>query len=1325
MLVAGTALLGTLALTGGQGASAARVTLDRDLPQTYLLKLDEPSTLRVFRQNRDDGLRTARTSARQQKAEVAGAQTEVIGQLPADSEVIYRTHAVLAGLGVSASPDDKDALEAIPGVTAVYPVAPKRRDNSSAVPLQSAPPAWQGVAGLRGEGQTIAVIDSGVDYTHADFGGTGTVEAYDTAHDEADQPVQADQIDNDKFTDGVGIDLVGDGYNPDPDADPETTYPDPKPDPNPLDCGGHGSHVAGSAAGYGVNADGSTYEGTYDGSMDFAGMKIGPGMAPESKIFAIKVFGCAGSTSVVTEAIDRAVDPDGDGDPSDRVDVINLSLGSDFGSVQDGDSVAANAAVSMGVSVVASAGNAGDVTDITGSPGDASRVLSVASSVDAVSKIDGAEVTIDGSEELYGVTRSGRYDWRNGPDLSGTVIAAPAENETACEPFEGTEFSGEIVIVKWNDAAPECGSIVRGDNLAAAGAGGFIFGSDSEDFAAGINGDDVIPGVLMVKSGADAIRDALEIFPEVTVEVDGTRVNAITRNVPEDEDKASSFTSRGIHATGNVKPDVTAVGSSVLSVAVGAGHEGTSFSGTSMASPMVAGLAALVRQTNPGWTPVQVKAGIMNTAAHDLFVNGSADPGSGTYGPPRVGAGRIDAELATGNEVLAYDAEGGAVSVSFGPVEATGEVTLNREVTVENKSEASVTYDVEYDPINEIPGAKFSASPSQVTVGPDGTATVTVSFEVEDPSQLTKAVDPTLGREGTSSFPRETLAEAFGRLLLKPTGAGTELRVPVYSSPRPASDMLQPASLEIHRTAATADEPVQVASFELEGEGTGTEEGDNGFGDGVDANEIESIAAGFELQASSGQSPECGEGIETSCWRLPEEKYADVKAVGYTANATRAFFAVAVHAPWTIPSDKAFIQLDLDVDRDGTPELFVYNSRLEGDDVFVSLLVDPSRPAGQRVLAASPVNGRFGDIDTALYDSDVIVLPVPLAALEEYGVDAENPRISYGIETYSYSSAQAIDMIGVDPESGDLDDPLSANLYEPGIVVADEDGNRPLVSDQPGKELTVTRNVASYADDAGRGLLMVHFHNEVGNKAQAMSLRGAATTTNLFNPPGTLTARVDAVGGDLPEITGSVTFEIDGREAGTAPVENGVAVLQQDVPHGATRQVHATYSGSADFDRSSDHLQRSDPRLTAKLRSKGKKNRFGWYRKPVTVVFQCATRGSDLTEDCPYPRRLARDGRGQQIRNSIVAFDGGRASVRVRGINIDRTRPVVRIRGVRRGAVYPRVRRARCVARDRTSGVLRCNLKRVRRGARVVYIAAAVDRAGNRKAMRVRTRLRP
>jgi subtilisin family serine protease len=1324
--VAVIAALAAAGLLAVQTASAARVDGGTVAPQTFLLKLDPVSTVRAFDQNRDDGLSNAKAAARGQKKSIARTQSQVIGELPADAEVIYRTHSLLAGVGVTASPGDQTLLEQIPGVRAVYPVAPKRIENAYAVPFQGAPAAWQS-SGLRGEGVTIAVIDTGLDYTHADFGGPGTVAAFETAKADGDQPPAAGSFSDQKFAGGV--DLVGDDYNADPDS--ENYQPDPHPDPNPLDCDGHGTHVSGIAAGYGVEADGSTYDGEYDTATDFDAMKIGPGMAPGAKIFAIRVLGCAGSTNVVTEGIDRAVDPNNDGDPSDHVDVINMSLGADFGSVQDGDSIAANAASEMGVTVVAAAGNAGDQTDVSGSPGDASRVLSVASSVDARSKVDGAKVTIDGNQSIFAVSRSVQYDWTADPDLSGTVVAAPAGNEDACEPFTDPDVVGKVVLVAWHDAAPECPSASRADNLDAAGASGYIFASDSESFSAGINGNVEIPGVLMAASGAEAIRDALENDDPVTV--DGTEVNAVIQDNSDDNDKLSSFSSRGIHATGNVKPDVAAVGNTVFSAAVGSGFDGVGESGTSMASPMVAGLAALVRQANPGWSPLQVKADIMNTAGHDVYVNGSADPSSDKYGPTRVGSGRIDAGDAVANKVLAYDEEGGAVSVSFGPVAASGPVTLTRQIKVDNQSSWPRTYDVSYDPIHEVPGAEISVSPSQVSLNPGHRATLTVTLEIDDPRELTKSIDPTRAAFDAETVRRTTLAESFGRVLLDPTNPGVTLRVPVYAAPRPASTMTQPDSLEIHRDAIDPDAADQTATFGLSGQGVGTESGDNGTGDSDSSDDIFSIMAGTELLSTSGESPQCSEEIQTSCWRLPEEQDADLKMVGFAADPPTSnqpddglgYFAVVAQKPWAIPADKVYFQIDIDVDGDDVPDLFLFNSRAGEDDIFASVLVDPSQPEGHQVIDPQLViNGINGGIDSALYDSDVMLLPIARGALADYGIDAENPRISFGVETYSGFSPQPIDLIGVDPESGDLDDPLSVDLFQPGIKVTDDQGNGPLLDDQPGRELTVTRNIDTYAADRGKGVLMIHFHNENGAKAGVIGLHGAASSTEIQIGQDALIAEVKAVAGGMPVPTGTVTFKVDGNKVGSAPLKNGQARLGYQVPAGATREIEAVYPGDSDFEGSSAKAERSDPVLTATVTSKSRKNGRGWYRRPVNIDFACATNGAELTGDCPARQSLKRDGRGQTADATITATDGGSASVHLEGINIDRTRPVVRIRGVRPGRIYRKVRRARCVARDRTSGVLRCKIRKRRRGKRVIYRATATDRAGNSKTVRVRVRIK-
>ena len=97
--------------------------------------------------------------------------------------------------------------------------------------------------------------------------------------------------------------------------------PIPRPDRNPLDCNEHGTHVAGTAAGYGVTKAGKTFTGKYS-TLDphkLLNMRVGPGMAPRAKLYSLKVFGCEGGTDVVIAALDRAMDPNQDGNTNDAL----------------------------------------------------------------------------------------------------------------------------------------------------------------------------------------------------------------------------------------------------------------------------------------------------------------------------------------------------------------------------------------------------------------------------------------------------------------------------------------------------------------------------------------------------------------------------------------------------------------------------------------------------------------------------------------------------------------------------------------------------------------------------------------------------------------------------------------------------------------------------------------------------------------------------------------------------------------------------------------------------------------------------------------------
>jgi hypothetical protein len=276
------------------------------------------------------------------QAEANAALQANVALEAADEELIeselFRVGVAYNGVAVLASPGDAAALAEIDGVKAVRELPSHETTNSESVPFIGGDDAWTVAGGaFTGDGVKIGVVDTGVDYVHTNFGGPGTVGAYTDARAPAANVTPANPDDPPvPVTSGAtqlypsarvvgGFDFVGDLYTGATDPlDPGSV---PAPDSNPLDCAttggnaaGHGSHVAGSAAGSGVNPDGTTYTGSYS-TVDLSDMRIGPGVAPEADIYALRIFGCSGSTSFTTAAIDWAADPNGDGSTADRLDV--------------------------------------------------------------------------------------------------------------------------------------------------------------------------------------------------------------------------------------------------------------------------------------------------------------------------------------------------------------------------------------------------------------------------------------------------------------------------------------------------------------------------------------------------------------------------------------------------------------------------------------------------------------------------------------------------------------------------------------------------------------------------------------------------------------------------------------------------------------------------------------------------------------------------------------------------------------------------------------------------------------------------------------------
>src|SRR5215471_6153251 len=201
------------------------------------------------------GRKLTRSEKDSVKAQRKSEQDAIRPQIgAAGGKVLGTFQSAVNGIKVQIPRNKVGALAQIPGVVDVKGVSRYRLANVIGVPRTQAPAVWAGIPGFRGEGVKVAIIDNGLDYTHADFGGPGTPAAY--LAEFANSTLPSNPLWFGPLAPKVkgGIDLAGNDYNAD---DPASV---PQPDPNPIPCESHGTHVAGTAAGFGVkDADGTTY----------------------------------------------------------------------------------------------------------------------------------------------------------------------------------------------------------------------------------------------------------------------------------------------------------------------------------------------------------------------------------------------------------------------------------------------------------------------------------------------------------------------------------------------------------------------------------------------------------------------------------------------------------------------------------------------------------------------------------------------------------------------------------------------------------------------------------------------------------------------------------------------------------------------------------------------------------------------------------------------------------------------------------------------------------------------------------------------------------
>lgn len=610
------------------------------------------------------------------------------------------------GVSVRVDPADLGKLKDLDGVKAIYPVlnvtlpelTPAEEPDMTTAIGQTGVDTAQNELGLTGKGVKIAIMDTGLDLDHPDFQGR-VVAQYD---------------------------LVGDAFN-------GSNTPVPGQD-NVDDCGGHGTHVAGIAAGNG------------------AGVK---GVAPGASLGVYRVFGCAGSTSadIMVQAMERVL--------ADGMDVLNMSIGSAFNSWPEYPTAsAASNLVDAGVVVAASIGNSGSGgVWAAGAPGVGDKVIGVANFMNSHVYLN-EFVLSDGTKVGYQAA-SPSPTAPTGGTLPLAKTGTTASTADGCAALPANSLAGKAVLIRRGS----CAFYIKAFHAQQAGAAAVILynnavGPLAASVAAPTPTDPAIriPVVGVSDALGRVINDLITRDPAATLTWtagSGSYVNPTGNTL----DTSSSY---GLAADLSLKPDIGAPGGLIRAaypLSINASGYAT-LSGTSMASPHVAGVAALVIEAKRG-AGQPIRAGDMRGLLQNTAVpkpwNGNPAAGFLDY-VHRQGAGMV-------NVVNALNA-GATVTPSKLSLGESERGVAPQTLTITNSGPAPVTYAVSHQ------GALTSMGNYTVrTFGPGaevsfGTSTVTVP--AGGSAQVTATITPKSAN----------LSVYGGYIVFTPQGAGTTLRVP-------------------------------------------------------------------------------------------------------------------------------------------------------------------------------------------------------------------------------------------------------------------------------------------------------------------------------------------------------------------------------------------------------------------------------------------------------------------------------------------------------------------------------------------------------------------
>jgi minor extracellular serine protease Vpr len=644
-------------LKGAQGQVRVWVSLEQNSVAAQRAALAEADALLASDRKAIKSAPSLRAGVAEHRMRIRDAQGALTSRLESlGGKVLARVQNAHNAVAVSIDAAQLAQVAAITGVAKVRPVLDYQLDLSATVPYVGAATAQ--AKGVDGSGVTVAVLDSGIDYTHRNLGGAGTAEAYAAAYGTATSDPKNTTLDGLFPTAKVvgGYDFVGESWPNTPEA----------PDPDPIDLEGHGTHVADIIAG-------KSLDGAHKG------------VAPGAKLVAVKVCSAVATSCsgiALLQGMDYAIDPDGDGDTSDAVDVINMSLGSSYGQFEDDLTQASSNAVRLGVVVVASAGNSANKPYVVGSPSIAPGVISVAQTevpgavaiplvVNAPAAIAGTYAntqTMEWAAVDRSVTGDVVYIGRGCP--GDALLANPA---------------GKIALIDRGT----CSVSLKVDVGADAGAVGVLIGlvapGDAVSFSFG-GGDTFVPSLVIQQSLSNAIKAQLTAGTTVSVTLSPDSGISLKGSITASSSRGPSTSAQ------TIKPEIGAPGAS-MSAEVGTGTGETPFGGTSGAAPMVSGGAALLLQAFPSRKPEQIKAMLMNSAETTIYTNPALLPGQ--LAPiTRIGAGEMRVDRALALTTIAYNRESKSAALSFGTVDASGPIVIEKKLRIENLGKYGRAYSI-------------------------------------------------------------------------------------------------------------------------------------------------------------------------------------------------------------------------------------------------------------------------------------------------------------------------------------------------------------------------------------------------------------------------------------------------------------------------------------------------------------------------------------------------------------------------------------------------------------------------------------------------------